>query len=94
MSTAAFKLIFPSQLLDLDYDFHSKVLGNTEDLSLNSDELKLKFLTIKTLVHKEAGFRESFRLLVTKQSATSNNKIQPFTMLSHTYKSKPFLMSP
>lgn len=37
MSTAVFKQIFPRQLLDLDYNFHYKILGNTEDLSLTSD---------------------------------------------------------
>jgi len=76
----------------LDYNFHCKLLGNTEDLSLNSD-WRANFLTFRTLVHKQASFRESFHLLVQKQSATSNSKIQPFTMLSHIYKSKPFPVS-
>lgn len=47
-------------------------------------ELKTQFLKSKTLVNKQVNFREGFQLLVKKQSAPSNGKIQPLSALTKT----------
>lgn len=47
-------------------------------------ELKTQFLKSETLVNKQVSFREGFQLLVKKQSAPSNGKIQPFSALTKT----------